>query len=705
MHPDSAIRTLILIMLATTWLWMGAVWSAAEVAWETVPCVPGDLPTEALFETLRMVDDFSTEKTTWTVARGDQNAAATAERDEAEKHAGHASLRIDYDFVGKPEYEYIHVSRPLGLTERGVSMGFWIKHDGTPFPIRLRVADASGETHQLDLLADDKPGWQFVAGDLTGQTHSWGGDGNRRLDYPCTFAGLCIDRTQKGFTRKGKLWIADVALIRARKAAMTLQVETRGKRFGNLYAPGETVSLRAQGTGEAIRWTVRDFWGTQVESGQGPAGGTEIGFKLPKPGYFLCELALMEGARVSELQEFRCAVVPEEAATARSDFFGVCTHFGQQNYPLECMELMCRYGIDQFRDEIHWRACEPKKGQHVLPAYADSYIARAAKLKMRPLIIYDYNNPHYDQDGFPNSPEAHAGFAKYAVELTRGLSGRVSNFEVWNEWVGGCGMGNRPGDHSSAAYGHLLKATYTAVKKEFPDVNVVGIGGEYGPRCAQNVVDSIGTAGAQSMDAFSIHPYRYPRSPEESDLVGEVTSIADRAAAAGVAKKVWITEIGYPTHRTSGGSEETAQAWHGVRTLVLLQSTGVVEKLYWYDLKDDGFNRAYNEDNFGLIRHQQFNCAPKPGVVAMSAFIRMTGAAAFAGLKRQGDLYAATYRRADGGEVLVLWTTGEARQVKVSGKVNAAVDLMGAPMEPAADVKVSVAPLYVTGEKLGLAGP
>ena len=49
-----------------------------------------------------------------------------------------------------------------------------------------------------------------------------------------------------------------------------------------------------------------------------------------------------------------------------------------------------------------------------------------------------------DRGGFPNSPEAIAGFANYAVELARQTRGQVAMFEVWNEWVGGCGMTGRP---------------------------------------------------------------------------------------------------------------------------------------------------------------------------------------------------------------------------------------------------------------------
>ena len=36
----------------------------------------------------------------------------------------------------------------------------------------------------------------------------------------------------------------------------------------------------------------------------------------------------------------------------RSDFVGVCNHYGQNAYPLETMELMRTSGVDQFRDEV-----------------------------------------------------------------------------------------------------------------------------------------------------------------------------------------------------------------------------------------------------------------------------------------------------------------------------------------------------------------
>ncbi len=678
-----------------------------DAEWKAVPCVPADLPPEALFETVSPVDDFTAPALSWSALHGGQNAGAVLSRDPYVKRGGPASMRVDYSFTARTELEYVQLIRALDLPIPGIGVGFWMKHDGTAFPIRLRITDSSGETHQVDLLSLPRPGWQFVAGELGGPTTAWGGDGNHRLDYPCKFNGLCIDRPKKGYVGKGSLWLADVVCTRPRKLDRSLRIETQDARFGNVYAPGETAMLRAAGGRPGtIRWRAADFWGVEQARGEGTPERTDIRFTLPRPGYFLCTMDLMGPDGVlKDSQEFHVAAIPGRAVAAGSGFLGACTHFGQRNYPPESMDLMRRYGIVRFRDEIHWRACVPQKGRFAMPDYAEAYIARAAGLGMRPLIIVDYNNPLYDNDGFPNSPEAIEAFAFYAAELARATRGRVNELEVWNEWIGGCGMGGRPGDHGPEAYGRLLKGTYAAVKKQFPDLTVVGIGGEYGPKCPENVATMIATAGPASLDGFSIHPYRYPQSPEETDLVGEVARVADAAARAGAGRKAWITEIGYPTHRTPGGCDGRTQARLGVRTLALLQGMGIVQAVYWYDFKDDGLRREYNEHNFGIVHHQAYQCAPKPAAVAFSVFVRMTEGARCAGLARRGEVHAVSYRRADGRDVLVAWTTGPPAAAPLRGKPAEAVDLVGSPVPLDKPLLFSENPVYVVGEGIKLAEP
>jgi hypothetical protein len=494
--------------------------------------------------------------------------------------------------------------------------------------------------------------------------------------------------------------IDDVALLRARSLPQTLKVAAKDLPYGHLFATGRSVALKVSGEGDQIRWFVEDFWHDTLASGEGPAAGTEAGFTLDRPGYFACHFNLFRGETLLESKQFCCAALAGGEEPAPSDFVGVCSHYGQNNYPMPSMELMRRYGIDQFRDEISWRSCETERGHYRMPPHAEAYLARAAELKMRPLIIFDYNNPLYDNDGFPNSPEAISAFAAYAVDLATQTRGVVHTFEVWNEWIGGCGMGGRPGKHGPEDYGRLLKPAYQAVKQAFPEATVAGIGGEYGPHCAENIVGALSVAGTDAMDAWSIHPYRYPRSPERSDLVGEVGGIARRVAEAGARQPAWITEIGWPTHRTSGGSDERMQARYCVRALALLQSTGIVEKVYWYDFKDDGTNRDYNEHNFGLIRHQTYDCAPKPGMVSMSTFIRMTGRAAFRELRQEGSIHLARYQRENGTDVVVAWTSEGARRVSLSGQLEGLVDLMGADQPASDSLELTEYPIYLVGRGL-----
>lgn len=674
---------------------------AANADWQPIECMPVDLPAEAIYEPVRTADEFEAADLTWVPARSGQCAQVTLHRDTNERHDGKASLRVDYRFVGKPDYEYIQVQGKAEFAAPGLGIGFWLKHDGTPFSLRLRVIDASGECHQTELLGSTDAGWQFVAGLLDRRSIAWGGDGNGRRDYPCRLSGICIDRPQKGFVGSGSLWIDDVAIVRPGKLeSRSLKVESQRKRFGNLFAVGKTVTLRATGPGEQIRWTAVDFFGRELARDEGLAAGTQVQFTLDRPGWFSCSLELITDGLAVDTRTFACAALTDGAEPARSDFVGVCSHFGQNNYPLPTMDLMRQYGIDQYRDEIGWRGYERQKGRYALLNYAAAFLERSAQLKMRPLLIFDYGNPHYDNGDFPNSPEAIAGFTAYALDLARRTRGTVPMFEVWNEWVGGCGMRNRLGTHDGEAYGRLLKPTYAAVKSAFPDLTVVGIGGEYGVHCADNILGAIRTAGPDAMDAWSIHPYRYPRPPESSGLVGEVKRIALRVADAGVKTKAWVTEIGYPTHRASRGSSLAAQARHCVRTLVLLQSTGVVEKVFWYDLKDDGLLRDYNEHNFGLVHHQHFNCAPKPGIVAMSVFIRMTDGAEFLSLEQRGDAYAARYRRSDGRDLIVAWASKGSAKLRLKGRLESSFDMMGAMGHSDLGLELSETPLYLVGEDL-----
>lgn len=676
--------------------------------WRTVACIPADLPPEARFEFVRALEGRPEDAAPdFEIGRGSQAARATLSRDASAGREGGGAWKIDYAFEGREGIEAIHLGwrKQATLAEAGLGIGFWIRHEGVPLVVRARFVDAGGETHQIDLKSDSRQGWQYVTARFDEHGTSWGGDGNGRRDYPCRLTAVFFDRPKRGYKASGAVWLAEPRLLRSLPERHTLKTEVDRPPFGLLYSVGSNFALRAEGRGERLRWRIVDYYGKERAAGGGRGASALAEWRIDSPGYYKCILEMDTEGRITESQSCPFAALEGGRVSERSDFIGVCTHFGQQRYPLACMDLMLAYGLHRFRDEISWQSFERRKGERRLPGHAETYLEYAWKLGMKPLIILDYGNSHYDDGGYPNSPEAIDGFGAYSVELLRQARGRIEAVEVWNEWTGGCGMKGKPGIHDGASYGRLLKATHATIRAAFPDLTIVGIGGEDGLERRPKILEAFRVSGPAACDAWSIHPYRYPQTPEESDLVGEVTADAAAVRQLGVRGKTWITETGYPTHRTARGTTEEDQAALLIRTLALLRASGVVERTYWYDFKDDGLSRDYNEDNFGLVHHERFLCSPKPGVVALSAYVRLTGAAtsveAFPSLPKEAR--AVRFVRPSGQEVVVLWTVRGSVTTRWRGKVEALVGLMGEERSPGATIVASPTPLYLIGRDLSCA--
>ncbi len=683
-------------------LYLGGLLASVEaIGWTEVECPETPRSLQERYGMSAMLEDFESSSSSWKAEAGEQNARAATVLTQGEKHQGQHALEVEYTFGGKTNLEYVAVERPLRLPDGAVGLGYWIKHGSSPLTLAVRLADASGEVHQFTLEeASQDADWHFVAGRFE-HGISWGGDNNKKMDPPLTLHSLVFDRPRTGFKGSGTLWIDEVQTVQpTAPPPQQLHIAVTEKRFGHVYSPGETIRVQASGATNGVGWKVVDYQGNILVRGTDVKPEVQIEYAPTRPGYYAFVFERGIGGKVVETREYRCAVIPEMAEPPTNAFVGFCTHFGHESYPLETMDLMKRYGFRRYRDEIAWPAVEHEKNKYALPAFAARYLEHSRALGMEPLIIFDYAHPAYDKHGYPNSDEAIQGFASYAKALAELTRGTVSEFEIWNEWVGGCGMEGRPGEHDSKAYGKLMGRVYPAVKEARPDATLVGIGGEYGTQCAQNIAQSLQVAGATNMDAFSIHPYRYPTSPEASDFTEEMCRMVDGVAKLGAHRRMWLTEIGYPTHLAKNGVDEATQARFAVRTLALAQGSGAVEKLHWYDFKNDGLQREYNEHNFGVVLHQTFDCAPKPAVVAMSVFVRMTAGATCAGHVDDNQLHAVNYRRANGQEVVILWKTGGKENLNIKGETLQMHDIMGAPLDPNTKITVSDEPIYLSGSKI-----
>lgn len=77
-------------------------------------------------------------------------------------------------------------------------------------------------------------------------------------------------------------------------------------------------------------------------------------------------------------------------------------------------------------------------------------------------------------------------------------------------------------------------------------------------------------------------------------------------------RPVWLTEMGWATHRGAYGVGEDQQAHFLARTYITALAQPNVEKIFWYDFRDDNAsgasyeqparNEADNQLHFGMLR-------------------------------------------------------------------------------------------------------
>lgn len=667
---------------------------ATEVEWETIQCPPHDRQVRLSRYDRLTPDDPCTSPDRWRALATDQNARASVRPALDRERTPDAALAVLFEFVGKDGLEYVAVAPDLAIPDEATHVGVWARCEGRGGSLRVRIVDASGECHQRNFERIEDEDWHVYVTSIERSPHAWGGDGNKRLDRPLRLWSIVLDKPEHGYAGEGVLTLDELQLMRERQVPEDLlEISVPEGHFGNLFAPGERVAFRirrgpdAPGAQVRVAWRLQDFWGEELSAGRFVAEDEPhvLETTADRWGYFVYLLDLIADGELLETLEARFGVLPERESLAdvATSAFGVCTHYHREHWSLASMPMMVRAGIKYLRDEVPWSHVEREKGTIEFPPRKDEYINRAVELGIEPLLILDYGNPHYDEGNYPTSEEAIGGFARYCYETARHFRGRIRYFEIWNEWTIGCGMGDRPGNEPEN-YPPLLAAAAEAVRRANPDAVVIGIGGEHSLHGREHIATMFEGGALQHMDAVSVHSYRYPRSPEETDLAAELLAIGRLIAGHGGDQPIWVSEIGWPTHLGSSGSPEPKQARMIVRSIVEMLATGIVDRVFWYDFKDDALNRRINEHSFGIVRHEHFHCAVKPAYLAYAVLSRMLSGADFAGEMQIGtQARAYRFQRPGEGDVVVAWTTEkEPVRATVQWEIDGCLDIMGNRRDP-----------------------
>ncbi|UCG47374.1 MAG: hypothetical protein JSU94_18015 [Phycisphaerales bacterium] len=333
--------------------------------------------------------------------------------------------------------------------------------------------------------------------------------------------------------------------------------------------------------------------------------------------------------------------LPREPRREEVFHVGACTHFSQGKGVLEMnLQSIRGAGIKAIRDEVSWGGVERTKGKLEMPRRYDEYVRRAAAVGIDVMLILGYSNRFYDKGDRPRSPEAIEGFCGYAEFVVRHFGKDVRLYEIWNEWDIGIGLPEpyRKGG-SAEDYVKLLKKVYPRIKAVDPGVTVIAGACTSGGVNRGWLEKTLQLGALDFCDAVSIHSYNYSakfpeRGPEACSAWMSKVQAMLRKYNEGKEVPFYVTEMGWPTHTGRSGTEAELSASYLARLYLLARTSGSFRGIWWYDFQDDGWDRKYNENNFGLVRP---DLTAKPAYYVMADISGLVAGGRYAGALETKD--------------------------------------------------------------------
>ncbi|XSG74671.1 cellulase family glycosylhydrolase [Herpetosiphon llansteffanensis] len=297
------------------------------------------------------------------------------------------------------------------------------------------------------------------------------------------------------------------------------------------------------------------------------------------------------------------------------------------------IRLMREAGVQWNREEIWWDQVqfEPDgpfrwDGDSAKFYNYDRAIQLQAEAGINVLGLLDYNpawfkgrNPHPEEWLSDWGDYVYATVARYGRER-----GQIKYWEVWNE-PNLVPSGYESGLYNVDDFVRVLQTASAAIRAADPEAKIVlgGVADIWSeiPEFAYDTPDYLQrlyNLGAWPMfDILGLHPYR-PDAPEvpvlrrdRSQTYREQAAEIDALLAQFGSKPIWYTEVGWSTE-SDGIVDEAEQAAWLQRFYLLAMTHPGVEKIFWYDFRNDtGDNNNYtrpindpteNQFHFGMLR-------------------------------------------------------------------------------------------------------
>jgi len=323
--------------------------------------------------------------------------------------------------------------------------------------------------------------------------------------------------------------------------------------------------------------------------------------------------------------------------------FGMVATLGnrvRQDETDEIVGLLREAGVQWQREEIFWH-----KVQHAPDApfvwtgdgqgfsNYDHAIESQIRAGIQVLGLLDYNPAWFKGQNPPLDAwiDDWGNFVYNTVARYGRDRGWITHWELWNE-PNLAPSGYESGLYNVEDYVRILEVGSAAAKAADPNARIVlgGLAPTWTQQPSPHSYDyfeyllAIAEAGAWNyIDIIAIHPYR-PGPPEgfvegrhqAMDLRNELRFL-DRFLVRYGMKPVWITELGWSTHQASQSAwpavDGDTQAFFLIRSYILAITHPSVEKIFWYDFRNDTdpadttytnpvFNNQQEQFHYGLLR-------------------------------------------------------------------------------------------------------
>ena len=236
--------------------------------------------------------------------------------------------------------------------------------------------------------------------------------------------------------------------------------------------------------------------------------------------------------------------------------YGACAHLPRDEFAQRegILSLMRVAGIDNVRCDLDWTAWEK---DNAYPRFAE--VLDAAEREGVTVLPILGCAPRRVLPITEHQDEFIAAFRPFVADVMRRFGARLPALEVWNE-PNLPGLWNLPNPTNYLA---VLKAAYDEIKAANTNL-LVCLGGvsDVGLGYIRTLYE---LGAAPYFDVVCCHPYTIPFAPE-GVLDAKLHKLRALMAEFGDTEKpIWITEVGFPTHKNGVGTVETQVLLSGLR--------------------------------------------------------------------------------------------------------------------------------------------